>query len=151
MRRADRVGAVILALFGAWFGAVALEYYTYWGPTGPGSGFFPFWLGVAMVVLAFFLLVQAARERDPGPGWLPRGRGAVRLLVVFGASVALVTLMPWLGMAVGTVLFLLVVLKALEGHSWTTSLAVAVGTAVVNWAVFSWWLSVPFPPGVLGF
>src|SRR5262245_16174330 len=98
MRRADRIGAVLLALFGAWFATVALKYYTYWAPTGPGSGFFPFWLGVAMVVLALCLLVQAAREREPGAPWLPRGRGALRLLGVFGASVALVAFMPWLGM-----------------------------------------------------
>src|SRR5688500_17304363 len=104
-----------------------------------------------MTALALLLLVQAARERDPGPAWLARGRGAARLLGVFGASVVLVALMPWLGMAIGTVLFLLVILKFLEGHSWTAAVGVAVGTALVNWAVLSWWLSVPFPPGVFGF
>ena len=151
MRRADRVGAVLLLLFGVWFAAVALRYYTYWGATGPGSGFFPFWLGVAMTVLAAFLLVQAAREPDPGPAWIPRGRGAVRFLGVLGASVAFVALMPWLGMVLGTVLFLIVILRVLERHSWPTALGVAAGTAAVNWAVFTWWLRVPFPAGVLGF
>ncbi len=151
MRRADRVAAVLLLLFGVWFAAVALRNYTYWGATGPGSGFFPFWLGLVMAVLAALLLARAVREHDPGPDWVPRGRGAVRFLGVLGASVAFVALMPWLGMVVGTVLFLVVILKALEGHSWSTALGVAVGTAAVNWAVFTWWLSVPFPAGVLGF
>jgi hypothetical protein len=151
MRRADRVGAVLLLLFGIWFTAVALRNYTYWGATGPGSGFFPFWLGLAMAVLAALLLARAVRERQAGPDWLPRGRGAVRFLGVLGTSVAFVALMPWLGMAVGTVLFLLVVLRLLEGHSWLTAVGVAVGMALVNWAVFTWWLSVPFPAGVLGF
>ncbi|HEU4370149.1 MAG TPA: tripartite tricarboxylate transporter TctB family protein [Methylomirabilota bacterium] len=151
MRRADRAGAVLLLLFGVWFAAVALRNYTYWGATGPGAGFFPFWLGLAMAVLAALLLVRAAREREPGPGWVPRGRGAVRFLGVLGASVAFVTLLPWVGMALGTVLFLVVILKVLEGHSWTAAVGVAIGTAVVNWAVFTWWLRVPFPAGVLGF
>ena len=151
MRRADRVGAVLLLLFGVWFAAVALRNYTYWGATGPGSGFFPFWLGLVMAVLAALLLARAVREREPGPGWVPRGRGAARFLGVLGASVAFVALMPWLGMAVGTVLFLVVILKPLEGHSWPAALGVAGGTAVVNWAVFTWWLGVPFPAGVLGF
>jgi hypothetical protein len=151
VRRADRAGAVLLLLFGVWFAAVALRNYTYWGATGPGSGFFPFWLGLAMAVLAALLLARAVREREPGPGWVPRGRGAVRFLGVLGTSVAFVALMPWLGMAVGTVLFIVVVLRLIEHHSWLTAVGVAAGTAAVNWAVFTWWLRVPFPPGVLGF
>jgi len=151
VRRADRVGAVLLLVFGVWFAAVALRNYKYWGANGPGAGFFPFWLGVAMAVLAALLLVRAVRERDAGPAWVPRGRGALRFLGVLGASVAFVGLMPWLGMAPGTVLFLVVILKALEGHAWPAAVGIAVGTAVVNWAVFTWWLGVPFPAGVLGF
>ena len=151
MRRADRVGAVLLLLFGVWFAAVALRNYTYWGATGPGSGFFPFWLGLAMAVLAALLLVKAVREPEPGPAWVPRGRGLVRFLGVLGGAVAFLVVMPWLGMAVTTVLFLVGILRLLEGHSWVASVSIAVGTAGVNWAVFAWWLRVPFPTGVLGF
>jgi putative tricarboxylic transport membrane protein len=151
VRRADRVGAVLLLLFGVWFAAVALRNYTYWSATGPGSGFFPFWLGPAMAVLAALLLVRAVRDPDPGPAWVPRGRGAVRFLGVLGGAIAFAVLMPWLGMALGTVLFLIGILRLLEGHSWPASLTIAVATAVVNWLVFARWLSVPFPTGVLGF
>jgi hypothetical protein len=151
VRRADRVGAVSLLLFGVWFAAVALRNYTYWGATGPGSGFFPFWLGLAMAVLAALLLARAVRESDPGPAWAPRGRGAVRFLGVLGGAVAFVVAMPWLGMAATTVLFLAGILKGLEGHSWLAALAIAVVTATANWAVFTWWLRVPFPTGVFGF
>jgi len=151
VRRADRAGAVLLLLFGVWFAAVALRNYTYWSATGPGAGFFPFWLGVAMAALAALLLVRAAREADAGPAWVPRGRGVARFLGVLGASVAFVALMPWVGMALGTVLFLVFILRLLEGHAWPAVIGVAVGTAAVNWAVFAWWLRVPFPAGVLGF
>ena len=151
MRRADRVGAVLLLLFGVWFAAVALRNYTYWGATGPGSGFFPFWLGLAMAGLATLMLVRAARETDSGPAWAPRGRGLVRLLGVLGGGVAFVVLLPWLGMALTTVLFLIGILRLLEGHAWSAAIGIAVATAAVNWAVFTWWLRVPFPTGVLGF
>jgi formate hydrogenlyase subunit 3/multisubunit Na+/H+ antiporter MnhD subunit len=151
VRRADRIGAVLLLLVGVWFAAVALRNYKYWTTTGPGSGFFPFWLGLAMAVLAALLLVRAARETEPGPDWLPRGRGAVRFLGVLAGAVAFLVLMPWLGMAVTTVLFLVGILRLLERHSWPAAVAIALATAVVNWAVFAWWLRVPFPTGVLGF
>jgi hypothetical protein len=49
------------------------------------------------------------------------------------------------------VLFLVGILKLLEGHSWVAAVAIALATAAVNWAVFAWWLRVPFPAGVLGF
>ena len=151
MRRADRVGAVLLLLFGVWFAAVALRNYTYWSTTGPGSGFFPFWLGLAMAMLAALLLVRAVRATEPGEDWVPHGRGAVRFLGVLGGSVVFVILMPWLGMAVSTVLFLIGILKVLEGHSWPVAVSIALATAAANWAVFAWWLRVPFPTGVLGF
>jgi putative tricarboxylic transport membrane protein len=151
VRRADRIGAVLLLLFGVWFAAVALRNYKYWTATGPGSGFFPFWLGLAMAVLAALLLVRAARETEPGADWLPRGRGAVRFLGVLAGVVAFLVLLPWLGMAVTTLLFLVGILRLLERHSWPAAVTIALGTAVVNWAVFAWWLQVPFPTGVLGF
>jgi hypothetical protein len=65
--------------------------------------------------------------------------------------VAFVVLLPWLGMAPTTVLFLIGILWLLEGHSWPAAVGIALATAAVNWAVFAWWLRVPFPPGVLGF
>jgi putative tricarboxylic transport membrane protein len=151
VRRADRIGAVLLLLFGVWFAAVAIRNYKYWTATGPGAGFFPFWLGLTMAILATLLLVRAARETEPGSDWLPRGRGAVRFLVVLGGTVAFLVLMPWLGMTVTTVLFLIGILRLLEHHSWPAAVAIALGSAGVNWAVFAWWLRVPFPPGVLGF
>jgi hypothetical protein len=75
----------------------------------------------------------------------------VRFLSILGGGVAFVVLLPWLGMAVTTVLFLVGILKGLEDHSWPAALGIAVATAAVNWAVFTWWLRVPFPTGVLGF
>jgi hypothetical protein len=151
VRRADQLGAVLLLLFGAGYAATAVRSYTYWGPTGPGSGFFPFWLGVTMAVLAVIFLVGAIRQRDPGGTWLPDGRGVRRLAAVVGATVLFVVLLPFVGMTLATALFLLALLRFLEGHTWPLTLGVSVATAVGNWAIFAWWLQVPFPVGVLGF
>jgi len=151
VRLADRVGAVLLLAFGAGYAVTAARSYTYWGVHGPGSGFFPFWLGVALVVLAALFLVSAVRQSEPGPAWLPDGHGVVRLGVVVGASALFIALVPLLGMTLATALFLVGLLRFLEGHAWPVALGVAVGTAAANWAIFTWWLGVPFPIGVLGF
>lgn len=150
MRRADQVTGALLLVLGASFAAGALQY-PYWTPTGPGSGFLPLWLGIAMVGLALGLVIGAGRTADPGRPWHPGRRALVRLVVVVGATALFVAFMHVVGMALGTVLFLIVLLRLLEGHGWGATLLVALGTALANWLVFTRWLRVPFPTGVLGF
>jgi hypothetical protein len=151
VRLADRVAAVLLLAFGAGYATMAARSYTYWGTHGPGSGFFPFWLGTAMAVLALLFLISAIRQPTPGQPWLPRGHGLLRLIAVTVASALFVVLLPVLGMTLATALFLLGVLKLLEGHGWLIAVSVALATSLGNWAIFAWWLQVPFPTGVLGF
>jgi putative tricarboxylic transport membrane protein len=151
VRGADRIaGAALLALAVA-FGAGALKHYAYWGPNGPGPAFLPFWLGVVMSVLATMLLVGALRSNDPGADWLPRGDGLRRLALVLGITIALVALLNVVGMIVGTVLFLICLLRFLDRHRWPRVLAVAFATAGFIFLVFTHWLRVPLPVGVLGF
>lgn len=151
MRRADQIaGAGLLALAVA-FSAGALKSYAYWGPNGPGPAFLPFWLGLVMALLAGLLLLGALRSRDPGPPWLPGGVGLRRLGLVLGVTVAFVALLNVLGMLIGTVLFLLVLLRGLDRHAWPLCVAVALAVAGFNYVVFSFWLRVPMPVGWLGF
>ena len=151
MRAADRTGAAVLLALAVAYTATAAGRYTYWTATGPGSGFFPFWLGLVLAALSILLLASAVRRPDPGPAWLPSGHGAARFVVVVVVTALFIALLPLLGMALGTAVFLGVLLRMLEGHSWRTTAAVAVGAAVANWAVFVLWLRVPFPVGMLGF
>lgn len=150
MRRTDQISGAALLVFGVAFGVGALRY-PYSTPNGPGSGFLPFWLGLVMAVLATMLIVQATRTTGRGPAWLPGGRALARLIVVVAGTALFIALMPVVGMALGTMLFLIGLLHFLEGHGWLVTLGVAAATSAVNWLVFTHWLSVPFPVGVLGF
>jgi hypothetical protein len=151
VRRADRITGAVLLAFAIAFSAGALKFYTYSGPGGPGSAFLPFWLGILMAVLALMLLASALREPGAGPEWLPRGEGRKRLLVVLGVTIALVALLKVLGMMLGTALFLIVLLRLIDRSPWPLALSVAALTAGLNYLVFTHWLRVPFPVGVLGF
>ena len=151
MRSADRVaGAALLALAVA-FSAGALKEYAYWGENGPGSAFLPFWLGVVMAVLATMLLVGALRSGDPGPAWLPGGAGLRRLALVIVATTAFVALLNVIGMTLGTVVFLIVLMRFLDRQPWPLTIVVALAVAGLNYAVFAYWLHVPLPAGPLGF
>jgi hypothetical protein len=150
VRRADQVGGLLLLVFGIWYAAVALRYYPYRVPTGPGSGFLPVWLGVAMAALAVLLLLQSRRAGSPA-GWLPEPGARRRLLLILGVTTLFVALLKVVGMVLGTVLFLATVLRGIEGYRWPAAAAIALATAGFNYLVFSHWLGVQFPLGPLGF
>jgi len=151
VRGADRIAGAGLLALGVAFSAGALKQYAYWGENGPGPAFLPFWLGLAMALLAAMLLVGAVRAPDPGDAWLPGGTGLRRLALVLGATTALVLLLNVLGMVVATLLFLIGLFRFLDRHPWPLTIAVALAVAGLNFLVFTYWLRVPMPVGLFGF
>jgi hypothetical protein len=145
VRTADRITAALLLAFSAAFAAGALKYYTWWGDSGPGSAFLPFWLSLVMGALTLGLLLRAPVA---GSEWLPGRAGAQRVLAVLGVTVAFVVLMQVIGMVVGIALFLAVLMRYLERQPWWLTVAVSLAAAGVNWLVFEHWLRVPLPQGV---
>ena len=149
MRNADRITASVLLAFAVAFAAGALKQYSWWGPGGPGPAFLPFWLGLAMSLLAAAMLLRSIRENNPGEAWLARGEGLRDLLVVLAATVAFVALLKVLGMILGTAAYLLVLVRYLGRHRWWVTILVAAAAAGFNWLVFVRWLRVPMPEGML--
>ena len=146
MRRADRITAALLLAFSTAFAAGALKYYTWWGDSGPGSAFLPFWLSLVMAALALGLLLR--RPAVEAADWLPSREGLRRVLVVLGVTVAFVVLMQVIGMIVGIAIFLAVLMRYLERQPWWLTIVIALSAAGVNWLVFQHWLRVPLPEGI---
>jgi putative tricarboxylic transport membrane protein len=149
VRQADRVTAALLLAFSIAFSAGALKSYQWWGSSGPGPAFMPFWLGVVMALLALTMLLRSMKPQDPGGAWFPRGEGLRDMLVVLGVTVAFVALLNVLGMIIGTALYLTVLIRYLGRHPWWRTLAIALAAAGFNWLVFVHWLRVPMPEGKL--
>jgi putative tricarboxylic transport membrane protein len=153
MRRADLVTGLALLVFGVGYAVIAWRAYPYWSSTGPGSGFLPVWVGAVMAALALLLVLSGFRRRPatvPEAGWLPEGRGLVRLVVVVAAIALFAAVMDYVGMIFGSALFLLGVLRFLERFPWPWAIGIAVGVAGLIYGVFTYWLQVPFPTSPLG-
>jgi putative tricarboxylic transport membrane protein len=113
----------------------------------PGPGFFPWWTGVLIVLLALVLLIQALTLRSGAAGERP-GRIAkvAALLIVLSAYTFL---LDSLGYPLCTFLLVLFMLRAIDPQRWTVALGMAVISAGGSYVVFAVWLSVPLPRGPL--
>jgi len=113
----------------------------------PGPGFFPFWGGVVLGLLALVLLASA---RGPGTMRPLSVFRSPRLLVATAALLAYVLLLEPLGFVSVTLLFLLVLFRV-ERRGWVFSALSAVAGTLVCYALFQLWLKTQLPVGPFGF
>jgi hypothetical protein len=147
MRAAELVTASVLMFLGGivLFDAVRLGFG--WGPDGPRSGFFPFWLALIMVVVCGVILAQAARG-DRGKSFVSREQlGSV--LKVLWPALAFVALTRFVGLYVSSALYMGFYMRWVGRHSWATVLLIALGVSIGAFLVFEKWFLVPMPKGPL--
>src|SRR5687768_11417653 len=172
MRRTVEIWtAAAIALVGA---VVILESLTHdigWNETGPGSGYFPFRVGLLLIAAAVVRLLQVRLKADTtsvmkaetsGTGSASRGerdasgpvsfvtRGELgRSLSVLWPTMALVVAMTPLGCYVPSAVYLTWMMRRHGGHSWLLSAAYGAAVAVAFFLVFDLWFRVPLAKGPL--
>jgi putative tricarboxylic transport membrane protein len=147
MRSVELVTASVLILLGSivLFDAARLGFG--WGPDGPRSGFFPFWLALIMVVVCVAIIAQAAR-RTENKSFVGREQlGSV--LKVLWPALAFVALIRFVGLYVASALYMGFYMRWVGRHSWATVLLIALGVSIGAFLVFEKWFLVPMPKGPL--
>jgi putative tricarboxylic transport membrane protein len=147
MRAADLATAVVLMGLGGlvMFDAVRLGYD--WGSDGPKSGFFPFWLAVALVVTSALIVVQALRRHSPQP-FVSREQLRPVLSVLVPAT-AMVVVMAFVGLYVASAIYIAVYMRWVGRHRWITIALLALGIPIATFVIFERWFLVPMPKGPL--
>jgi putative tricarboxylic transport membrane protein len=152
MKKADRIYGVIglgLALW-AYLESRKFDYMTEFTP---GPGFMPFWVGVVLAVLSFYLIidsfVRTAGKKDNAK-LLPEKHALYRvgaiMLMLFGVRYT----MNLLGFPLTLALFTTVILLLLEHYSIFKSVSYGIAYSAVTWLIFGYMLSMGFPKGFLG-
>ena len=127
----------------------AREYGIGWGDAGPQPGYFPFYVGLIVILASCGSLVQAVvQHRDRREAFLTREQ-ASRILAFFGPMFAFVVLSMLLGMYVALTLYLFGVMVRQGGYGIPKAAAVSVGTALTCYVVFEVWFLVPLLKGPL--
>jgi len=125
-------------------GAFALIYgtkYTVGTAARMGPGYFPRILGILMVVIGLILTFRSLRSKgDPVPGWKWRPT-----ILVLGSVVMFGAIVKDVGMAISTVLLILVASAASHEFRWKESLISGVALAALAVGVFVVGLSLQLP------
>ncbi|WGF89951.1 tripartite tricarboxylate transporter TctB family protein [Marinivivus vitaminiproducens] len=142
-----------MALFTALFGVVVIigarEYGTAWSEFGPEPGFFPFYVGLLICLASAGVLYEAfARHRGPDETFAS-GIQLGRIAAFFGPMAAFVVVSVFLGLYVGTALYLFGVMVVQGGYSVARSLIVSLGVTVATYVLFEIWFQVPLLKGPL--
>ena len=124
-----------------------------WGPSGPESGYFPFYIGLLMGIASIVNLVKAWRMTREDSFV---SREEIRLVgAMFFPALVFVFLMQWLGIYVSGALLIAAFMRWQGKFSYPMCAAVSVGTVVVLFAMFELWFKVPLIKGpiesLLGF
>lgn len=149
------VERVVLGCLGALFTAMAVTAHGYGlsDRLGPGSGFFPFWLGIVGAVLCGALFVHSLRGGSIGEGggaaW-PDRAGAMRAVTLLAALVVAALAFEPLGYRLTAFAFTALLLVALGVRRPVVITVFAAVNGFGLFHVFYYWLKVPLPIGALG-
>ena len=148
--------AAAVGLVGIVVIAESLSHEIGWNETGPGSGYFPFRVGLLLIGAAVIRLFQcragSARKREhtaSGQAVFVTREELQRSLSVFWPTAALVVAMYPLGCYVPSLVYLAWMMRRHGGYHWAKSVGVAAAVTVIFFLIFELWFTVPLAKGPL--
>lgn len=151
MTRPHAVAGVVFLLLSAFLGreSTRLAYYT---PLGPGAGFFPVWLCVALALLALIVLAAALRGRlvVGEARFLPAPAALGRVVAIVAGLAIVAATLPVLGFRITMAAFCVGAMLALGAREPVPIVVVALLGSVGCKALFTDALGLALPAGVLG-
>ena len=117
-----------------------------WGPEGPRSGFFPFYLGVLIIGASVANFARAFLEMDREQLFADWGQLAQVVSVVIPTTVYVLAV-PWIGIYLASALLIAVFMKWFGRYGTGLTLALALGVPAIAYVLFEKWFLVPLPKG----
>jgi hypothetical protein len=123
-----------------------------WGRTGPASGFFPFYLGVGVVIASLIVLFNAVsqyRKQGEGKPLMPPGALKPILWVVI-PSTAMVAITELVGLHIAAAMFLGFYMRVVGKIGWVTTLLISIIAPLSLYITFDKLFLIPLPAGLWG-
>ncbi len=118
-----------------------------WGAEGPKAGFFPFYVGLVILVASAINLAQAWMAGASGlfADW----RQLFQVLSVAVPTAIYVALVPIIGIYVSSALLIALFMIWLGRYSLVMVVPIAIGVPLVTFLIFEEWFVVSLPKGPL--
>ena len=110
---------------------------------GPGPGFAPWWLSLALLIMSVGYIAVNLFRREEGKGFPLTSESTARaagLFLVFGATILVMEL---LGFVISMAIFLVAAMKLFEGRTWLFSLVVGTLCSASVYLLFAVLFKVP--------
>ena len=152
VRTAELLIAILLALCSIGLMVKSAELRIDWVPErGPGSGAWPFWLSLGMLLACLATIVRWFRKVTPESTNMDLFMTRETVLLVgisAGSIVFLLVVTHLLGIYVALFLFLLFYLKFVGRHSWLVTVTMMIVVPIFIFCLFEWALKIPLPKSI---
>ena len=117
-----------------------------WGDEGPKAGFFPFYIGLAIVLSSavnLFQLLAAENDNATFATW----DQIRKVLAVVIPTAIYVGVLPSIGIYISSALLIGAFMMWLGKYRWIVAIPTAIGVPIFFFVVFERWFLVPLPKG----
>jgi putative tricarboxylic transport membrane protein len=152
MRRADIYVGLGMMLVGIISLADAVRLGFGWGHSGPAAGFFPFYMGLGIVICTIFIVLRAVKTyRKDGPGipLIPEG-GFTQILWILIPAIGVVLLTELIGLHLATIVYLAFNIRVLGKMRWINVILISILVPLSMYIVFDKVFLIPLPEGLWG-
>jgi hypothetical protein len=145
----DAVVAAVLFAVGAVVVVQARALGAGWTSDGPGSGYFPFYIGLILCIASAGILYQAVASKKRDTGAFVDREQFVRVLSVFVPAIFFVVAITFVGIYIASAVYIAVFMVVLGKYpAWKAAL-IGVLVSAAFFAMFEVWFRVPLYKGTL--
>ena len=145
----DAVVAVLLAALGGVVVVEARRLGADWTSDGPGAGYFPFYIGLILVICGIGVLVQSLRARRSDGEVFVDSVQMKRVLSVLLPTALYIGAIMLLGLYVASAIFIALFMIVLGKYPVLRSVVVGVAVNALFFVMFEVWFKVPLYKGAL--
>ena len=145
----DAVVAAVLFAVGAVVIVQARALGAGWTSDGPGSGYFPFYIGVILCIASAGILYQAVASKKRDTRAFVDREQLVRVLSVFVPAIFYVLAIVFIGIYVASAIYIAVFMVVLGKYPPWKAVLIGVLVSAAFFAMFEVWFKVPLYKGSL--
>jgi Tripartite tricarboxylate transporter TctB family len=145
----DAFVAACLAAIGAVVVVEARRLGAEWTSDGPGAGYFPFYIGLILVICGVAIFVQSINARKTDTSTFVDSVQLRRVLAVLGPSMIYAAAIMLLGLYVASALFIALFMIILGKYPPLKSVVIGVVVNALFFMMFEVWFKVPLYKGAL--